>query len=117
MKRRVCNLLALSLVFSTASSWAQIKVEAPPDPPQSALDAQTFYQVLLGELNAQSSDPGTGFAFILDAARRTNDAKLYQRAVSIAFAGRSGMGHCKRHGLGNKHNRNRGRPTAMPCKS
>jgi tetratricopeptide (TPR) repeat protein len=92
MKRRVCNLLALSLVFSTASSWAQIKVEAPPDPPQSALDAQTFYQVLLGELNAQSSDPGTGFAFILDAARRTNDAKLYQRAVSIAFAGRSGDG-------------------------
>jgi tetratricopeptide (TPR) repeat protein len=56
------------------------------------LDAQTFYQVLLGELNAQSSDPGTGFAFILDAARRTNDAKLYQRAVSIAFAGRSGDG-------------------------
>jgi tetratricopeptide (TPR) repeat protein len=92
MKRRVCTLLALSLVLSAASSWAQNSTEAPPGPPQSALDAQTFYQVLLGELNAQSSDPGTGFAFILDAARRTNDAKLYQRAVSIAFAGRSGDG-------------------------
>ncbi len=92
MKRRVCTFLALSLVISTASSWAQSKTEAPPDPPQSALDAQTFYQVLLGELNAQSADPGTGFAFILDAARRTNDAKLFQRAVAIAFAGRSGDG-------------------------
>lgn len=92
MKRRVCTLLALSLVLSAASSWAQNSTEAPPGPPQSALDSQTFYQVLLGELNAQSSDPGTGFAYILDAARRTNDAKLYQRAVSIAFAGRSGDG-------------------------
>ena len=62
--------------------------EPPPTP--SALDAELFYEVLLGELNVQGTEPAAGFALVLDAARRTNDPALYQRAVEIAFQSRSG---------------------------
>jgi tetratricopeptide (TPR) repeat protein len=73
------------LLAQTGTPTAEIS-----SPPQSALDSETFYQLLLGELNVQGSDPGTGFALVLDAARKTNDARLYQRAVEIAFQARSG---------------------------
>ena len=49
------------------------------------MDGELFYQLLLGELKARGSEPGTGFSFILDAARKTNDAQLYERAVDIAI--------------------------------
>lgn len=54
------------------------------------MDGELFYQLLLGELNASGGEPGTGYSLILDAARKTNDAKLYQRAVEIALQSRSG---------------------------
>ncbi|MEI8170086.1 MAG: tetratricopeptide repeat protein [Rhodoferax sp.] len=56
----------------------------------SALDSELFYQLLLGELNARDGEPGAGFSLILDAARKTNDTRLYQRAVDIALQARSG---------------------------
>ncbi|HYF42299.1 MAG TPA: tetratricopeptide repeat protein [Ramlibacter sp.] len=56
----------------------------------TALDAELFYQLLLGELNARGAEPAAGFALVLDAARKTNDPALYQRAVEIAFQSRSG---------------------------
>ncbi|MBU3738862.1 MAG: tetratricopeptide repeat protein [Rhodoferax sp.] len=63
---------------------------AAPAPVNSALDAPLFYQLLLGEIYTQLDDPGTGFALMLDAARKTNDAALYQRAVEIALQARAG---------------------------
>lgn len=56
----------------------------------SSLDGQLFYQLLLGELNARGGDPGAGYSLLLDAARKTKDAGLYQRAVDIALQARSG---------------------------
>ena len=61
-----------------------------PPPRPSALSAELFYQVLVGELAAQGQDPGAGFSLMLDAARKTNDPDLYQRAVQIALEGRAG---------------------------
>ncbi len=55
----------------------------------SALDAEMFYQLLLGEINARGTEPAAGYALVLDAARKTNDPALYQRAVDIAFQSRS----------------------------
>ena len=54
------------------------------------MDGELFYQLLLGELNARGGEPGAGYSLILDAARKTNDAKLYQRAADIALQARSG---------------------------
>ena len=56
----------------------------------SALDADLFYRLLVGELTAREGDVGAGYALILDAARKTNDAQLYQRATDLALQSRAG---------------------------
>ncbi len=90
----------LALISSCVwSAWAQPATPTQvPQPatadkatvPQSALDAALFYQLLLGELNVRSGSPGSGFSFILDAARKTRDPALFQRAVDLALQSRSG---------------------------
>ena len=54
------------------------------------MDAQLFYQVLLGELIAGNGEPAPAVSLILDAARKSNDARLYQRATDLALESRSG---------------------------
>ena len=81
-------------------SWAQTGVvQTSPSatqtteistPTVSALDAELFYRLLVGEITARQGDAGAGFALMLDSARKTNDAQLYQRAVEIALQSRSG---------------------------
>jgi tetratricopeptide (TPR) repeat protein len=84
-------LVALLALLLPVTVPAQTAAPAPADAPvASGMDGELFYQLLLGELNARGSEPGTGFALILDAARKTNDPTLYQRAVEIAFQARSG---------------------------
>jgi len=86
-------LVAASLLLALAqSATAQATDESPPEPPSppSALDAELFYQLLLGEISASTNDPADGFALVLDAARKTNDPALYQRAVEMAFQSRAG---------------------------
>ncbi len=96
---RRCQLAAaLSLILSALTACAQPEqvplVAARPaeDRPVhvSALTAELFYEVLMGELSTRSGDPGAGFALVLDAANKTRDARLYQRAVEIALQSRSG---------------------------
>ncbi|WP_184640652.1 tetratricopeptide repeat protein [Variovorax guangxiensis] len=69
---------------------AAAKEAAEPAPLQSALTADLFYEILMGEMTARSGDPGSGYALVLDAARRLRDGKLFQRAVEIALQSRSG---------------------------
>lgn len=69
-----------STAASTAASTATV----------SALNADLFYQLLVGEITARQGDAGAGFALMLDSARKTNNAQLYQRAVEIALQSRSG---------------------------
>ena len=67
---------------------------AAPQPPSSVqssdLTAPLFYEILLGELTTRSGDPGDGYALMLDSARKSRDAQLFQRAVEIALQARSG---------------------------
>lgn len=58
--------------------------------PYSLLDGALFYELLVGEITAQEGQPAAGFALMLDAARKTSDAQLYQRATDIALQARSG---------------------------
>ncbi len=77
--------------FSTvALVWAASGVCAEPPVQNSNLNAVLFYQLLLGELNVQAGEPGSGFAILLDAARKTKDEALYQRATELALQSRSG---------------------------
>jgi tetratricopeptide (TPR) repeat protein len=74
---------------SIALVWATTGVCAQPPVQNSNLNAVLFYQLLLGELNVRAGEPGSGFAIILDAARKTKDEALFQRATELALQSRS----------------------------
>ena len=86
------TLLALLLAALGAKAQVPGIPAAPATSPaqSSALDGALFYQLLLGELNANGEESGPAFSLILDAARKTVDPRLYQRAVEIALKARSG---------------------------
>ncbi|MFD0669257.1 tetratricopeptide repeat protein [Ramlibacter sp. GCM10027632] len=99
--RHAPRVLALALAWAQAAlAQAPAPAAAPPAassasapkpaPQPSALTAELFYQLLVGELNARGDDPGAGFSLLLDAARKTQDPTLYQRAVEIALQARAG---------------------------
>jgi len=77
-------------ISSIALIWATAGVCAEPPAPNSKLNAALFYQLLLGELNVQAGEPSAGFAILLDAARKTKDEALFQRATELALQSRSG---------------------------
>ncbi|KRD42001.1 hypothetical protein ASE52_20190 [Acidovorax sp. Root275] len=93
------RIAALTTVFAVSahSAWAQpTGGDSPPATNDSAvtsnpaLDAELFYEIFLGEISARTGDPGAGYAFMLEAARRSVDGQLYQRAADIALQSRSG---------------------------
>lgn len=98
MKRfnRLASRLVVTVLAAMAAGALVARAESPadskpaPPPANSAMDADLFYQLLLGDLKAEEGDPGAGYSLFLDAARKTNDAALYQRAVDIALQARSG---------------------------
>jgi predicted Zn-dependent protease len=89
----LCGALGLHAQGATppaAAPTAPTTPAAATPPANSGIDAELFYQLLLGELNVRGNEPAAGFALILDAARKTNDPALYQRAVELAFQARNG---------------------------
>ena len=58
----------------------------------SAMSGELLYEILLGEMNLRQGEPAAGFSLLLDAARKSNDVALYDRAVEIALQARSGDG-------------------------
>ena len=54
------------------------------------MDAELFYMLMLGELNVVGGEPGAAYSIILDAARKSRDPKLYERAIRVALQARSG---------------------------
>jgi tetratricopeptide (TPR) repeat protein len=85
--------VALAALLAACAAGAPVLAQGQQlaaAPVSSGLDAELFYQLLLGELNVRSEEPAAGFALILDAARKTGDPALYQRAVELAFQARNG---------------------------
>lgn len=89
-----CAVLAVQAQPAPPAGPVPPATPAPPaEPPArpSAMSAETFYEVLLGELQSSSSDgdAAEGFGLLLDAARRTGDAALFERAAEVAVQARS----------------------------
>jgi tetratricopeptide (TPR) repeat protein len=83
---RVCACASL-----IAWSGASVLAQAPqPAPANSALDAPLFYQLLIGEIELSSGRAGSAYEVMLDAAKRTRDEALFQRAVEVALQARAG---------------------------
>lgn len=82
---------ALAVLLACCAAQAPVFAQAPTAASAGGgLDAELFYQLLLGELTVRGDEPAAGFALILDAARKTANPELYQRAVELAFQARSG---------------------------
>ena len=93
---RIAALATLISLLGHAA-WAQqprsdglAPTDQPPSESNPALDAELFYEIFLGEISSRTGDPGAGYAFMLEAARRSADGQLYQRAADIALQSRSG---------------------------
>jgi tetratricopeptide (TPR) repeat protein len=83
------HLVSLSILVACLGlgPWARA---ADAEPVQnSELNAELFYQLLLGEFNILNGDMGEGYARPLDAARKTGSEKLFERAVEVALRARS----------------------------
>ena len=91
MKKSACWTLCL-LLGGASAAWGQTAAarQQAQARQEAALMAEAFYEVLLGELNARDNNPGAAFSLLLDAASKTNDVRLYQRAVDLALQSRSG---------------------------
>ena len=61
-----------------------------PEVLNSQLDAELFFNILLGELSLLDSEPRAAYALLLSSAIKTKDETLFQRAVGIALQSRAG---------------------------
>ena len=83
-------------VVAVGGAYAQTPTAPDPNavpastPENSPMDRELFLQLMLGELNVVAGEPGAAYAIILDAARKTRDPQLYERAVAVAVQARSG---------------------------
>ena len=85
--------LACGCLFGPVQAQPAVSVQSPaPTTPiaNSALDSLLFYQLLIGEIELNAGRAGNAYGVILDAARRSGDDTLYQRAVEIALQSRAG---------------------------
>ncbi|MEI7784905.1 MAG: tetratricopeptide repeat protein [Betaproteobacteria bacterium] len=91
-KSLIGALLGLSLACPLAQAQGAAGTAAAPAEArrQTPNSAQLFYQVLLGEMSAASGDTGSAVSLLLDAARKTQDEALFQRAADLALGARSG---------------------------
>lgn len=98
----LATLLACTLGLASIPGWslsaspeggaiaAQPSSEAADaEDSDAAREAQLLYEILIGEISTNQGDPGQGYAVMLDAARRSNDERLYRRATEIALQSRS----------------------------
>ena len=58
--------------------------------PSSSMDALMFYQLLIAEMELRNGRPLVAVDVLLDAARRSRNDELFERAVEIALQARAG---------------------------
>ncbi|MDE2397863.1 MAG: hypothetical protein KGM91_20705, partial [Burkholderiales bacterium] len=88
--RSALGTLVLLAVAAGSGPCLAADAAAKTPPLNSALDAPLLYQLLIGEIELGSGEPGAAYEVILDAARRTGDDQLFKRAVDIALQAHAG---------------------------
>lgn len=97
----IAGLAALGAVPAALAQPASPADPLPAAPPElhesepalaerdTALTAELFYELLMSEMTTSNGDAATGYALMLDAARRSRDPRLYRRASEMALQSRS----------------------------
>jgi len=75
---------------TVAAPIAQIAPTASSSVSNSFMDAQLFYQVLVGEMQLRNA-PGYSYQIYSELARKYDNSQLYERAVQIALQARAGQ--------------------------
>ena len=89
---RIHRLFSLTLVAALLSGPV---LGAPPKtegPDNSNLDGELFFELLVSEMELVDGDYGSAYAQMLNAARKANSPRLYERAIEIAYRSRNGEG-------------------------
>jgi tetratricopeptide (TPR) repeat protein len=90
------SVLALGMLPAWAQDHALTDTPSP-DTPQTeapsatALSAELFYDLFVGELSAMHGDTTNAVALMMEAARQSQSEQLYQRAAEMALQSRSGQ--------------------------
>ncbi|MDR7308343.1 tetratricopeptide repeat protein [Rhodoferax saidenbachensis] len=84
------RLISATLLAACIGLCGTAFAAEPDEPKNSDLNRELFYQLLLSEIYANSGEIGDAYLGMLDAARKANSAKLYERAVEMALRARSG---------------------------
>ncbi|MCV2354641.1 tetratricopeptide repeat protein [Paucibacter sp. B2R-40] len=96
MPEKFRRKLAGALAVGAAVLLANLAIAGPTaaaaegTPLNSQMDAPLFYQLLVGEMELNTGQPGVAYQVLLDAARRTGDEALFQRVINIALQARAG---------------------------
>jgi tetratricopeptide (TPR) repeat protein len=83
----------LSLMMLGGHAFAQTEPAAAVAPDaisNSKMNADSMLMILLGELKLTQGEPEAAYSLMLEAAKKTGDAQLFNRAVEIALNARSG---------------------------
>jgi tetratricopeptide (TPR) repeat protein len=88
----IASFAAGSVSLASAQPATASKSTAPADaaPKASGLNSELFYQLMLGELSAQNGESETAYGLMLDAARKSKEPRLFERAIDIALRARKG---------------------------
>jgi tetratricopeptide (TPR) repeat protein len=88
--RAASRALARALAGGCAALMAAaVQAASPPPVVNSILDGELFYQLLIGETELRRGDNQAAYQRLLDAARRSRDERLFQRAVEVAASARA----------------------------
>ncbi|WP_370681207.1 tetratricopeptide repeat protein [Comamonas sp. GB3 AK4-5] len=93
----VSALLMGTLAAHAQSAPVAAHVNAPPvdeaarqTDAKEALNAELFYEILVGEMASGQGDLVNAIALMQEAARRANSEQLYQRVAELALQSRNG---------------------------
>lgn len=100
--KHIPNLLAIALTAATLSACGHVSTtetlvdpivtagENTVLPPQSGMDAQLLYELLIAEMSFNSVDEQGAASYMLGIARSHDNEELYQRATEMALQSQDG---------------------------
>lgn len=73
------------LCIATMLSLQGVEAAQPAQPGKAASTAEVTYLVLLGEMQLVAQEHGAGYSLLLEAAQKSADPQIYQRAINTAL--------------------------------
>jgi tetratricopeptide (TPR) repeat protein len=85
---RTHRLIAIAALLTGLAQLQPAQAATPAPVVNSDLNAGLMYQILLAEISSNNGDDINAFSLMLDAARKSNSVRLYERSVELALRAR-----------------------------